>query len=250
FPESLSRAASLALERLGVEVRTAERVESIAADRVVVSNEALPVRTVFWAAGVMASPAARWLEVLADRAGRVPVGSDLSVPGCDSVFAIGDTASCQGWRGQPVPGLAPAAKQGGAYVARVIRARLAGAPRPDPFRYRHLGSLATIGRQAAVADFGFIRLKGALAWWLWGAVHIGFLVGGRNRVTVLLDWVWAYLTFRRGTGLITEAGSMALPEADQDRATLGSTLKEPASVREPAIIKTADAPTVAAPLRF
>jgi NADH dehydrogenase FAD-containing subunit/uncharacterized membrane protein YphA (DoxX/SURF4 family) len=194
FPETLSRAASLTLERLGVEVRTGKRVEAVAADHVVVSGEAVPARTVFWAAGVMASPAARWLEVPADRAGRVPVGPDLSVPGCDSVFAIGDTASCQGWRGQPVPGLAPAAKQGGAYVARVIRARLAGAPRPDPFHYRHLGSLATIGRQAAVADFGFIRLKGALAWWLWGAVHIGFLVGGRNRVTVLLDWLWAYLT--------------------------------------------------------
>jgi len=247
FPESLSRAASLALERLGVEVRTAERVESIAADRVVVSNEALPVRTVFWAAGVMASPAARWLEVSADRAGRVTVGPDLSVPGCDSVFAIGDTASSQGWRGQLVPGLAPAAKQGGAYVARVIRARLAGAPRPEPFRYRHLGSLATIGRQAAVADFSFIRLRGSLAWWMWGAVHIGFLVGGRNRVIVLLDWLWAYLTFRRGTGLITETGSAALPEAVLDRAPLSSTLKEVETVREPATIKTADAPTLECP---
>jgi len=243
FPETLSRAASLALERLGVEVRTGKRVEAVAADHVVVSGEAVSARTVFWAAGVMASPAARWLEVPADRAGRVPVGPDLSVPGCDSVFAIGDTASCQGWRGQPVPGLAPAAKQGGAYVARVIRARLAGAPRPDPFRYRHFGSLATIGRQAAVADFSFIRLKGGLAWWLWGAVHIGFLVGGRSRVTVLLDWLWAYLTFRRGTGLITETGSVTLPEAVQDRATLGSALKEVENVRETATIKTADAPT-------
>jgi NADH dehydrogenase/putative oxidoreductase len=250
FPETLSRAASLALERLGVEVRTGKRVEAVAADHVVVSGEAVSARTVFWAAGVMASPAARWLEVPADRAGRVPVGPDLSVPGCDSVFAIGDTASCQGWRGRPVPGLAPAAKQGGAYVARVIRARLAGAPRPEPFRYRHLGSLATIGRQAAVADFSFIRLRGSLAWWLWGAVHIGFLVGGRNRVTVLLDWLWAYLTFRRGTGLITETGSMALPEAGQHRATLGATLQEPESVRKPAIIKTADAPTVAEPSRL
>jgi NADH dehydrogenase FAD-containing subunit/uncharacterized membrane protein YphA (DoxX/SURF4 family) len=209
LPETLSREANRALERLAVEVQTGRRVEVVAADHVVVSGARLPARTVFWAAGVTASPAARWLEVSADRAGRVPVGPDLSVPACDGVFAIGDTASCQGWRGQPVPGLAPAAKQGGAYVARVIRARLAGATPPKPFRYRHLGSLATIGRQAAVADFGFIRLRGALAWWLWGAAHIAFLVGGRNRVTVMVDWLWAYLTFRRGTGLITETGSVA-----------------------------------------
>jgi NADH dehydrogenase/putative oxidoreductase len=169
----------------------------------------------------MASPAANWLEVSADRAGRVPVGPDLSVPGCESVFAIGDTAFCQGWRGQPVPGLAPAAKQGGAYVARIIRARLTGASQPGPFRYRHLGSLATIGRQAAVADFGFIRLRGALAWWFWGAAHIAFLVGGRNRATVMLNWLWAYLTFRRGTGLITETGSVALLEEGGAKAPAG-----------------------------
>ena len=249
FPESLSREARLALERLGVEVQTGKRVESIVADRVVVSTEALPARTVFWAAGVMASPAARWLGVPADRAGRVPVGPDLCVPGCDGVFAIGDTASSRGWRGQPVPGLAPAAKQGGAYVARAIRARLADAPEPGPFRYRHLGSLATIGRQAAVADFGVIRLKGALAWWLWGAVHIGFLVGGRNRVTVMLDWLWAYLTYRRGTGLITETGSVAPPEAVQDRATLSSAPKEVENMKELIPLKTAGAPTAAVSLR-
>ena len=248
FPESLSRAARLALERLGVEVQTGKRVEDVAADRVVVSSEVLPARTVFWAAGVMASPAARWLEVSADRAGRVPVGPDLSVPGCDGAFAIGDTASCQGWRGQPVPGLAPAAKQGGAYVARAIRARLAGAPGPEPFRYRHFGSLATIGREAAVADFGFIHLKSALAWWLWGAVHIGFLVGGRNRVTVMLDWLWAYLTYKRGTGLITEAGSVA-PKTVQDRATLGSAHATVEDMKGPIALKTGDASTAAASLR-
>jgi NADH dehydrogenase/putative oxidoreductase len=109
------------------------------------------------------------------------------------------------WGGNPVPGLAPAAKQGGAYVARVIRARIAGRRAPGPFRYRHLGSLATIGRQSAVADFGFIRLRGAVAWWLWGAVHIAFLFGGRNRVMVMIQWLWAYLTLRRGTRLITAA---------------------------------------------
>jgi NADH dehydrogenase FAD-containing subunit/uncharacterized membrane protein YphA (DoxX/SURF4 family) len=221
FPETLSREASRSLERLGVEVQTGKRVAAVTADQVVVSGQTLPARTVFWAAGVMASPAAKWLEVSADRAGRVPVGPDLSVPGCDSVFAIGDTASSQGWRGQPVPGLAPAAKQGGAYVARVTRARLAGARPPEPFRYRHLGSLATIGRQAAVADFGFIRLRGALAWWLWGGAHIAFLVGGRNRVVVTLDWLWAYLMFRRGTGLITETGSVAMLEDGSAKVPAG-----------------------------
>ncbi|GAN76380.1 FAD-dependent oxidoreductase [Acidisphaera rubrifaciens] len=218
FPEPLSREARLTLERLGVEVRAGNRVDAIAADHVVVSGEILPVRTVFWAAGVMASPAARWLGVSADRAGRVPVEPDLSVPGLNGVFAVGDTASSRGWHGQPVPGLAPAAKQGGAYVARVIRARLTGAPQPEPFRYRHLGSLATIGRQAAVADFGLVRLRGAIAWWLWGVVHVGFLVGGRNRMIVMLDWLWAYLTFRRGTGLITDSGGGA-PAAETARSS-------------------------------
>ena len=126
------------------------------------------------------------------------------MPGLDGVFAVGDTAASNGWAGAAVPGLAPAAKQGGAYVARVIRARLAGRPAPAAFRYRHLGSLATIGRQSAVADFGFLRVRGALAWWLWGAAHIAFLAGGRNRTTVLVEWVWAYLTLRRGTRLITK----------------------------------------------
>jgi NADH dehydrogenase/putative oxidoreductase len=212
FPETLSCKASRALQRLGVDVQTGRRVERIAADQVVVAGAGVPARTVFWAAGVMASPVAKWLDVSADRAGRVQVEPDLSVPGCESVFAIGDTAFSQGWRGQPVPGLAPAAKQGGAYVARVIRARLSGAAPPGPFRYRHLGSLATIGREAAVADFGFIRLGGSVAWWLWGAAHIAFLVGGRNRIMVMLNWLWAYLTFRRGTALITETSSGALLE--------------------------------------
>jgi NADH dehydrogenase/putative oxidoreductase len=138
-----------------------------------------------------------------DRAGRVPVDPDLSVPGREGVFAIGDTAAAVAWRGELVPGLAPAAKQAGAYVAGVIRARLSGRAAPPPFRYRHFGSLATIGRQAAVADFGFVRLRGAFAWWLWGLAHIAFLVGGRNRSVVVLQWAWSYFTFRRSTLLIT-----------------------------------------------
>ena len=203
FPDALARDAERDLRRLGVDVRLDRRVEAVGADAVTISGATIPARTVLWAAGVAASPAASWLGAAADRSGRVLVGEDLSVPGREGVFAIGDTAASRGWAGQPVPGLAPAAKQGGAYVARVIRSRLGGRRAPRPFRYRHLGSLATIGRKSAVADFGVVRVRGALAWWLWGAAHIAFLVGGRNRVAVMVDWFWAYLTFRRGTRLIT-----------------------------------------------
>jgi putative oxidoreductase len=219
FAPRLSRQAQSGLEALGVEVRLQSRVERIDADGVLVSGERIAARTVLWAAGVVASPAARWLGVPADNAGRVKVGTDLSVPGLPDVFAIGDTALSDGWQGNPVPGLAPAAKQGGAYVADVIQSRLRGKPAPAPFAYRHLGSLATIGRKAAVADFGFIRLSGAFAWWLWGLVHLGFLVGMRNRVSVMLDWFWAYLTYRSGTRLIT--GSTAASGATTPVVTIG-----------------------------
>jgi NADH dehydrogenase/putative oxidoreductase len=212
FPEALSEQAQRALERLGVEVLVGSRVEKIDAAGVTVNGQRIPARTVLWAAGVVASPAARWLGAQADNAGRIKVGPDLSLPGLPEVFAIGDTALSEAWNGQPVPGLAPAAKQGGMYVARVIRARIVGKPAPAPFRYRHLGSLATIGRKAAVADFGWIRLSGAPAWWLWGLVHLGFLVGLRNRVSVMLDWAWSYLTYRSGTRLIT--GALQLDRAE------------------------------------
>jgi NADH dehydrogenase/putative oxidoreductase len=204
FPETLSREAERALTQLGVDVRLDQAVEAVSDTSVVVGGRIIPARTVLWAAGVMASPAAAWLGVPADRAGRVPVDTALKVPGLDSVYAIGDTAASSGWAGQPVPGLAPAAKQGGAYVARVIHAQLIGRAVPGPFRYRHFGSLATIGRQSAVADFGFVRLRGAFAWWMWGAAHLAFLVGGQNRTTVLVQWLWAYVTYRRGPRLITD----------------------------------------------
>ena len=203
FPETLSTVTEESLHHLGVEVRTGSRVEAVDADGVTVGNERIATRTVFWAAGVAASQAAKWVEGEHDRAGRVKVGPDLSLPGHAEIFAIGDTALSDAWNGQPVPGLAPAAKQGGAYVARVLRARVLGRRPPRPFRYHHLGSMATIGRSAAVADFGRLRLSGPLAWWLWGLVHIFFLVGARNRVAVAIEWFWAYLTFRRSTRLIT-----------------------------------------------
>jgi NADH dehydrogenase FAD-containing subunit/uncharacterized membrane protein YphA (DoxX/SURF4 family) len=207
FPEVLSARAAAALDKLGVEILTDSRVESIDADGVRIAGKRLIARNVFWAAGVVASPAAQWLAVERDGSGRVKVAPDLGVPGHPGVFAIGDTALSSAWNGQSVPGLGPAAKQGGHYAARVIRARVAGRAAPRPFRYQHLGSLATIGRKAAVADFGVVRLSGALAWWLWGLVHVYFLAGMRNRISVMLDWAWAYFTFRSSTRLITRPSS-------------------------------------------
>ena len=207
FDERLSAFARGSLEALGVEVHTDSRVELINGDGVVVNGERIAAGTVLWAAGVVASPASAWLGAEADRAGRIKVGPDLSVPGHPDIFAIGDTALSFAWDDQPVPGLAPAAKQGGAYVASVLRTRLRGRQPPPPFRYHHQGSLATIGRRSAVADFGRVRVTGAAAWWLWGAVHIFFLVGVRNRLSVMLGWVWSYFTFDVGVRLITETGA-------------------------------------------
>jgi len=203
FPESLSYAATAALTDLGVEVQTGSAVQRIDDEGVVVSGQRVSAGNVFWAAGVMASAAANWLKAEADKAGRVKVAADLSVPGMPDVFAIGDTALSDGWDGKPVPGLAPAAKQQGRYVAAVISARIAERAPPAPFNYHHAGSLATIGRKAAVADFGRLRLSGPVAWWVWGLVHILFLSGMRNRVVIALEWFWAYLTYRPSTRLIT-----------------------------------------------
>jgi len=210
FNERLSAFARASLEALDVEVRVDSRVEGIDTEGVVVSGERIRAGTVLWAAGVVASPAAAWLGVEPDRAGRIMVGPDLSVPGLPDVFAIGDTALALAWDGQPAPGLAPAAKQGGAYVAAVLQARLRNRKPPPPFRYRHQGSLATIGRKSAVADFGRLKLTGAPAWWLWGAVHVMFLIGVRNRLSVILGWVWSYFTFDVGVRLITDDGTRRL----------------------------------------
>ncbi|MDO6388117.1 MULTISPECIES: NAD(P)/FAD-dependent oxidoreductase [unclassified Uliginosibacterium] len=203
FTPELSEAAKRSLEKLGVSVRVNARVMNCDAEGVVIGEERVPAATILWAAGVQASPAAGWLGAAADRAGRVLVGPDFSVPGHEGVFAIGDTASLTDVAGQVVPGVAPAAKQAGRYVGDMITRRLSGFPQPAPFRYRNYGNLATIGRYAAVADFGWIRLRGALAWWLWGIAHIFFLIDFRNRVAVTLGWLWSFLTFKRGARLIT-----------------------------------------------
>jgi NADH:ubiquinone reductase (H+-translocating) len=207
FPEMLSSRAQQSLEQLGVEVLVNSRVEEIDADGVIVNGKRVASKSVLWAAGVTASPAARWLKAEADGAGRVKVTDTLAVPNLSNVFVIGDAAASSGWGGKPVPGLAPAAKQGGIYIARLITARVLGMPAPKPFTYRHRGSPATIGRKAAVADFGVIKVSGALAWWLWGLVHLLFLIGGRNRLAVVLNWSWSYFSFRPSTRLITGSSS-------------------------------------------
>jgi NADH dehydrogenase len=207
FPEDLSAKARRSLEKLGVEVLTNTPVELCDVGGVLSAGMRIEARTILWAAGVQAAPAAKWLQADKDRAGRVKVNPDLSVPGEPDIFVIGDNATVTQANGQPVPGVAPAAKQMGDYVARVIAGRIAGKPVAAPFRYRNYGNFATIGRHAAVADFGWLRLSGYPAWLLWGAAHIYFLIGFRNRLAVMLDWLWAYVTFQRGVRLITGADS-------------------------------------------
>lgn len=204
FAEELSAYARTALEKLGVEVHLGERVTDCTAQGVMIGERFIGSRTIVWAAGVQASPAAEWLGVAADRAGRVIVGKDLNAPGFPDVFVVGDTASVVQDDGKPVPGIAPAAKQQGAYVAKVIKGRLAQKPALPPFRYRHQGSLATIGRRSAIIDFGRFKLKGALAWWIWGIAHIYFLIGTRSRFVVAWSWLWIYLSGQHTARLITQ----------------------------------------------
>jgi NADH dehydrogenase len=200
FPESLSSKARRQLEKLGVEVRTGIPVRSIDGDGVQLGDERIAARTVLWAAGVAASPLARSLGVELDGSGRVPVTPDLRAPGFDNLYVAGDLASLL-QDGKPVPGVAPAAKQMGAHVARSIRARLAGRD-AEPFRYRDYGNLATIGRMAAVVHLGKLKLSGALAWWFWLLAHVFFLIGFRNRLVVMLNWTWAYWTYQRAARII------------------------------------------------
>jgi NADH dehydrogenase len=201
LPEHLSDYAARALTRKGVEVRVDERVEGVDDDGVETSEGRIGTDTVIWAAGVVASPAAEWLGVPHDKSGRVAVGPDLSVEGDPRVFVIGDTATVRDADDQPVPGIAPAAKQMGGYVAEVIRARVEGRA-PAPFRYRHQGDLATIGRRSAVVKLTKLELTGTLGWLFWSLVHVYFLIGTRNRLGVAFDWIWNYLTHQRRSRLI------------------------------------------------
>ena len=205
FPPEQSDYVRAVLTKAGVTVMTDTMVTKCDAGGVDLGPQRLPAATIIWAAGVMASPAAKWLGAEADRAGRTKVNSDLSVPGYPDIFVIGDAAAVMDSKGKPVPGIAPAAKQMGQHVGRLIAARLAGRDTGKPFRYRHLGDLATIGRRAAVVQLGRFRLRGYLGWWFWGIAHIYFLIGIRNRFIVAFSWLWSYLTFQRGARLITRA---------------------------------------------
>jgi NADH dehydrogenase len=206
FPDDLSAYAQTSLERLGVEVMLGEAVTECSADGVVYGGKKLDARTIIWAAGVRASRAAEWLGAPADSAYRLKVEPDLTVPGHPDIFAVGDTTTIAGPDGNPVPGIAPAAKQEGRYVAEAIGARLDGRTLP-PFRYKHAGSLAQIGKRLAVIDFGRIKLRGALAWWIWGFAHIYFLIGLRNRLSVALSWLWIHARDQRAARLITQGSS-------------------------------------------
>lgn len=206
FDPQLSQSALAQLRRRGVEVRLGTPVTRCARDSLMVGDEEIMAHTLLWAAGVEASPAARWLGIDSDKAGRAIVEADLSIAGDRSIFVIGDTAHVDRSEGTPVPGLAPAAKQQGAYVAKLIRNRMAGKDTP-PFRYRHQGSLATIGHHAAVAQFGHLRFGGRLAWWLWGLVHIYFLIGARSRIAVAASWLWAYLKGEPSARMIDETAN-------------------------------------------
>ena len=207
FAEDLSAYAQRSLEEFGVEVFLGKAVSECTADGVVYGGKKLEAKTILWAAGVRASPAAEWLGAPSDRAGRLAVANDLTVPGHPDIFAVGDTVAISAPDGSPVPGIAPAAKQQARYIADVIKARLSGKAAPGPFRYKHDGSLAQIGKRRAVIDFGWMKMRGALAWWIWGIAHIYFLIGVRNRLSVAISWWWIYTRDQRSARLITQGRS-------------------------------------------
>jgi NADH dehydrogenase len=221
FPTDLAAAAERKLRRLGVEVRTGVHVEEVTAEGVVVQGERIAAGTIIWAAGVTASPAGRWLGANTDRAGRVLVRKDCTVPEHPEIYVIGDTASLADV-GTPLPGVAPVAMQHGRFVARAVRACVAGVPPEPAFTYFDKGMLATIGRAYAVAHIGKVRLHGFVAWLVWMAVHILYLISFRNRMLVLLQWAWAYLTSQRGARVIIT------PE--DERSSITSTGELPSDV--------------------
>lgn len=204
FPETLSTYAARSLQRRGVEVHLGTAVSDVTETGIRLGDAFISCCTVVWAAGVTASPVGDWLGVKTGKDRRVSVTSDLAVVDHPQIFVIGDAAAVAETPGALVPQLAPAAKQQGAHVAKVIAARLANKPPPPAFRYRHAGNLATIGKRSAVVQFGRIELTGGLAWWIWGIAHIYFLIGTRNRVAVAWDWLWTYLRGLSAARLITD----------------------------------------------
>jgi NADH:ubiquinone reductase (H+-translocating) len=203
MPADLSVEAKRALESFGVEVRLGEAVTDIAAGSVTLGGETIRTHTVVWAAGVRASAAGQWLDAAVDRAGRVVVDPNFALPNHPEIFVVGDTAAYRQSDSTFLPGIAPAAKQAGAYIGHLLAARIGGHPEPLPFRYADSGALATIGRRHAVAALGRLHLKGLLGWLLWSLAHVYFLIGFRNRLSVATSWAWSYLTYQRGARLIT-----------------------------------------------
>jgi NADH dehydrogenase FAD-containing subunit len=203
FAEELSRKADRRLRREGVEIRTGSTVECIDENGVVVGGERIPSRTVIWTAGVAPSPAGRWLNAPTDRAGRVRVQPDLTVPGRPEVFVVGDTAHLE-QDGRPLPGVAQVAMQQGRYAGTVIASRVAGRAAPAPFRYFDKGNLAVIGRNFAILETGRLRLSGFPAWCVWAGIHLAFLPANGNRLMVARQWAWTYLTKQLGSRLILE----------------------------------------------
>lgn len=204
FPEELSTYAEKALRRLGVTLRTGNPVRDVNERGVTIGDEFIPTSTIVWAAGVAASPAGQWLGVDTDKVGRVAVAPDLSVPGLDNVYVLGDLALAMGEDGKPLPGLAQVAHQQGHYLGKALLARLVRNETPPPFRFHNRGNLAVIGRNSAVVHWGSLKLKGFIAWLVWGIAHVYLLVGFHNRFLVTMRWLWTYLTFQRGGRLITE----------------------------------------------
>lgn len=204
FREELSDYSLKSLKDLGVEVILGQPVTTVDKDGLVYGETRLGAECIIWAAGVQASPAAEWLDVEPDKAGRVKVLTDLTVPGHPEILVVGDTATVNKADGKPVPGVGDAAKQAGKHAARLLAKRLRGDAAPMPFRYKHAGDLATIGKRAAVIDFGWLQLRGWVAWWVWGIAHVYFLIDIKNRLSVAMSWLWIYLSGQRSARLITE----------------------------------------------
>jgi NADH dehydrogenase FAD-containing subunit len=216
FSEDLSEATKQRLEKLGVEVRLGHGVDQIDADGVLIAGERIASKAVIWTAGVAPSPAGKWLQVEKDRAGRVRVQKDLTVPTHPEIFVVGDTATLD-QDGKPLPGVAQVAIQQGRYVGRLIHRRISGEPAPKPFRYFDKGSMAVVGKGFAVLQTGKVRLAGFLAWLAWAAVHLEFLAQSSLRVSVFVQWVWTYLTGQRGSRLIVNYHGTESANAAADR---------------------------------
>jgi NADH dehydrogenase len=207
FPEALARYAQRRLERLGVTVRLRAPVERITANSVVAAGEEIGVGFVIWAAGVKASNTGQMLGVTTDRAGRIAVNADFSVPGLERVYVLGDLALAPDEQGHPLPGLAQVAKQEGQYLGRALARKIRSGADSPPFRFKNRGNTAIIGRHAAVFDFGWWRIRGWLAWSFWALIHVYLLVGFQHRLMVAIQWLWRYVTYERGSRLIVENAS-------------------------------------------